>query len=170
MANFKMRAFDPRLGRPGVTFHAVPVLWQLKRKSQAVDMRRERPRSWLDTLNRDFLSILCGRHLLIDAQQLPQFQFGSKQVLESVLIQFLKKSLDRFRHCRAQCATGCDPAVALRILAFDHREVRFDFADDFPHHNPAWRLSQAQPSVAATNGFKVPCVPELIRYFHQMVF
>jgi hypothetical protein len=32
------------------------------------------------------------------------------------------------------------------------------------------RLSQAQPSVAAPNGFKVPCPPELVRYFHQMVF
>jgi transcriptional regulator GlxA family with amidase domain len=29
-------------------------------------------------LNRDFLSILYGRHLLIDAEQLPQFKFGSK--------------------------------------------------------------------------------------------
>ena len=91
----------------------------------------------LDTLNRDFLSILCRRRLLIDAEQLPQFKFGSKQVLESVLIQFLKKSLDRFRHCKAQYATGCDPAVALGIFAFDHREVWFDFADDFPHPNLA---------------------------------
>src|ERR1700757_3346394 len=77
---------------------------------------------------RDFLSILYGRHLLIDAEQLPQFKFGSKQVLESVLIQFLKKSLDRFRHRRAQCTTRCDPAVALRIFAFDHREVWFHFS------------------------------------------
>jgi hypothetical protein len=34
-SNFEMRAFDYRLGRPSVTFHAVPVLWQLKRKSQS---------------------------------------------------------------------------------------------------------------------------------------
>jgi hypothetical protein len=106
----------------------------------------------------------------IDAEQLPQFQFGSKQVLESVLIQFLKKGLDRFRHGRAQCATGCDPAVALRILAFDHREVRFDFADDLPHYDLAWRLSQAQPSISAPNGFKVSCLSELVRHFHQVVF
>jgi len=135
-----------------------------------VDTRRERPRIRLDALNRDSLSTVCRRYLLIDAQQLPQFQFGSKQVLESVLIQFLKKGLDRFRHCRAQCATGCNPAVALRILAFDHREVRFDFADDFPHYDLAWRLSQAQPSIPAPNGFKVSCLPELVRHFHQVVF
>jgi hypothetical protein len=75
----------------------------------------------LDALNRDSLSTMCRRRLLID-EQLPQFQFGSKQVLEGVLIQFLKKGLDRFRHCRAQCATGCDPAVALWILAFHQRD------------------------------------------------
>ena len=95
------------------------------------------PQIRLDAFNRDSLSTVGRRYLLIDAEQLPQFQFGSKQVLESVLIQFLKKGLDRFRHCRAQCTTGCDPAVALRILAFDHREVRFDFADDLPHYDLA---------------------------------
>jgi hypothetical protein len=103
---------------------------------------------WLDALNRDSLSILCRRRLLIDPEQLPQFQFGSKQVLESVLIQFLKKSLDRFRHCKAQYATGCDPAVAIGKFAFDHREIWFDFAGDspttiwrgaFPKRNPPLR-------------------------------
>ena len=36
------------------------------------------------------------------------------------------KAVAKWLLCRAQGATGCDPAVALRILAFDHREVRLD--------------------------------------------
>ncbi len=39
----------------------------------------------------------------------------------------------------------------------------------FPHYNLVRWLSQAQPSVTAPNGFQVPCLPELVRYFHQMV-
>ena len=87
-----------------------------------------------------------------------------------VFIEFLKKSLNSFSHCSTQRTTRRDLAVACRILAFDHREVRFHPSHNFPHHNLAWRLSQAQPSVTAPNGFNVPCLPELVCYLHKMVF
>ena len=63
---------------------------------------------------------------LINTEQVAQFSFRPKKVLQGICIEFLKKSVNSFSHCRAQRATGCDPAVALRILAFDHREVRLD--------------------------------------------
>src|SRR5258708_22181802 len=44
-SNFKMSALHHRLGRCSITFCSVPVLWQLKLKSQSCcDTRRERPR------------------------------------------------------------------------------------------------------------------------------
>ena len=78
---------------------------------------------------------------MLNTKQVAQFGFRPEEVLQGVFIELLKKSVNSFSDCRAQCATGCDPAVALRILAFNHREVRLDFADDCPHHNLAWRLS-----------------------------
>src|SRR6266699_6025223 len=93
------------------------------------------------------LSTLGKRPLLIYTEQVTQFRFGPKQVLEGVFIEFLKKSLNSFSHRRTQSTARRDLAVAGRILAFDHREVRFHPSHNFPHHNLAWRLSQAQPSV-----------------------
>ena len=78
---------------------------------------------------------------MLNTEQVAQFGFRPKQVLQGVFIKFLKKSVNGFPDCRAQCATAGNPAAAPRILAFDHREVRLDFADDCPHHNLAWRLS-----------------------------
>ena len=56
--------------------------------------------------------------------------------------------------------------VARRILALHDREVRFHFADHFPYHDLLWWLVQAQASVTAPNGFKVPRPPELVGYLY----
>ena len=105
----------------------------------------------------------------MDTQQAPQFIFRLEQVLKGVLIEFFKKGLDRFLHCRAQATAGCDPAVTRRTFAFDHRKIRFHRTDDFSHHDLVRRFSQAQPSVAASNGFQVG-LPKLVSYFMRWFF
>src|ERR1700730_15274488 len=89
------------------------------------------------------LSTLGKGSLLIYTEQVAQFQFRPKQVLEGVFIEFHKKSLHSFSHCGTQRTARRDLAIACRILAFDHREVRFHLSHNSPHHNLAWRLSQA---------------------------
>ena len=108
--------------------------------------------------------------ILIYTEQVTQFKFVPKQVLESVFIEFRKKSLNSFSHCRTQRTARRYRAVSSRILAFDHREVRFHLADHFSNHDLVWCLSQAQPSVTAPNGFKISCLSKLVRYFHQVIF
>jgi hypothetical protein len=56
---------------PSSVANILSAIVRLAREGPRYDTRREFPRIWLDALNRDFLSILYGRHLLIDAEQLP---------------------------------------------------------------------------------------------------
>jgi hypothetical protein len=56
---------------PSSVVNILSAIVRLARKGPRYDTHREFPRIWLDALNRDFLSILYGRHLLIDAEQLP---------------------------------------------------------------------------------------------------
>jgi hypothetical protein len=56
---------------PSSVANILSPIVRLAREGPRYDTRREFLRIWLDALNRDFLSILYGRHLLIDAEQLP---------------------------------------------------------------------------------------------------
>jgi hypothetical protein len=51
---------------PSSVANILSAIVRLAREGPRYDTRREFPRIWLDALKRDFLSILYGRHLLID--------------------------------------------------------------------------------------------------------